>query len=121
MLNPAEVSACRSVELRSPTYSATMPDDDAFRAMKSRLADLLPRLNERDRRLALATEAKSWGRGGISAVYRATGASRSTIRRGITELDGDDQVGSHRVRQPGGGRKKAELTNPELLENLDSL
>jgi transposase len=36
-------------------------------------------------------------------------------------LDGDDQVGSHRVRQPGGGRKKAELTNPELLENLDSL
>src|SRR3954447_15234600 len=29
--------------------------------------------------------------------------------------------GSHRVRQPGGGRKKAELTNPGLLENLDSL
>ena len=89
--------------------------------MQSRLAGLLPRLNERDRRLALATEAKSWGRGGISAVYRAAGASRSTIRRGITELDGDDQVDSHRVRQPGGGRKKAELTNPELLENLDSL
>ena len=89
--------------------------------MQSRLADLLPRLNERDRRLALATEAKSWGRGGISAVYRAAGASRSTIRRGITELDGDDHVDSHRVRQPGGGRKKAELTNPELLENLDSL
>jgi transposase len=89
--------------------------------MQSRLADLLPRLNERDRRLALATEAKSWGRGGISAVYRATGASRSTIRRGIIELEGNDQVGSHRVRQPGGGRKKAELTNPELLENLDSL
>ena len=89
--------------------------------MQSRLADLLPRLNERDRRLALATEAKSWGRGGISAVHRATGASRSTIRRGITELDGDDQVGSHRVRRPGGGRKKAELTNPELLENLESL
>jgi len=81
----------------------------------------LPRLNERDRHLALATEAKSWGRGGISAVYRATGASRSTIRRGIAELEGGDQVGSHRVRRPGGGRKKAELTNPDLLENLDSL
>jgi hypothetical protein len=96
-------------------------DDDKFRRMQSRLADLLPRLNERDRRLALAAEAKSWDRGGISAVHRATGASRSTIRRGITELEGEDQVGSHRVRQPGGGRKKAELTNPELLENLDSL
>ena len=29
--------------------------------MAARLAGLLPRLNERDRRLALATEAKSWG------------------------------------------------------------
>jgi hypothetical protein len=29
--------------------------------MEARLADLLLRLNERDRRLALATEAKSWG------------------------------------------------------------
>ena len=96
-------------------------DDDGFRRMQARLADLLPRLNERDRRLALATEAKSWGRGGISAVQRATGASRSTIRRGITELEGDDHVGSPRVRRPGGGRKKAEVTNPELLENLDSL
>jgi hypothetical protein len=38
--------------------------------MRARLADLLPRLNERDRRVAMATEAKSWGRGGISAVQR---------------------------------------------------
>src|SRR6187549_4157382 len=121
MFDTVELPACLSVELCPPTYSAAVPDDDAFRAMKSRLDGLLPRLNERDRRLALATEATSWGRGGIAAVHRATGASRSTIRRGIIELEGNDQVGSHRVRQPGGGRKKAELTNPELLENLDSL
>jgi len=57
--------------------------------MKARLADLLPRLNECDRRLALATEAKSWGRGGISAVHEATGVSKATIRRGKTELDSD--------------------------------
>ncbi|MGH3811071.1 MAG: hypothetical protein ACRDUV_01265, partial [Pseudonocardiaceae bacterium] len=63
--------------------------DDAFRAMQARLADLLPRLNERDRRVAMATEAKSWGRDGISAVQRATGASRKTIRRGMTELAND--------------------------------
>ncbi len=69
----------------------------------------------------MATEAKWWGRGGISAVHRATGASRSTIRRGLTELEGQDHVGAHRVRQPGGGRKKAEVANPEVLENLDSL
>jgi DDE family transposase len=98
-----------------------MVDDDAFRRMEARLADLLPRLNERDRRLALAAEAKSLGRGGISAVHRATGASRSTIRRGLVELDGEDKDIPGRVRGLGGGRKKAGVADPELLERLDSL
>jgi len=89
--------------------------------MKSRLDGLLPRLNERDRRLALATEATSWGRGGIAAVHRATGASRSTIRRGLAELDNDPVGQVDRVRAPGGGRKKAEVADPELLDRLDSL
>ena len=74
--------------------------------MQARLADLLPRLNERDRRLTLAVEARSWGRGGITAVHDATGASRKTIQRGMAELS-DDSAGerSDRVRAPGGGRK----------------
>jgi transposase len=97
-------------------------DDDAFWAMKARLADLLPRLNERDRRLALATEAKSWGRGGINAVHEATGVSKATIRRGKIELDNEPaEQPSDRVRAPGGGRKKAEVTNPELLNELENL
>jgi transposase len=100
----------------------TIRDDDDFRAMQARLADLLPRLNERDRRVAMATEAKSWGHGGISAVQRATGASRSTIRRGLVELVGDAPEGSdYRVRIAGGGRKKAEVTDPELVDALDTL
>lgn len=90
--------------------------------MKARLADLLPRLNERDRRLALATEAKSWGRGGISAVHEATGVSKATIQRGKIELDNEPtEHPSDRVRAPGGGRKKAEVTNPELLNELENL
>ena len=96
--------------------------DGEFRAMQARLADLLPRLNERDRRLALATEAKSWGRGGITAVHQATGASRTTIRRGMTELsDNPAERLADRVRAPGGGRKKSEITNPELVSVLDGL
>jgi transposase len=100
----------------------TTDRDEKFRAMQARLADLLPRLNERDRRVALAAEAKSWGRGGITAVYEATGASRKTIQRGMAELS-DDPAGerSDRVRAPGGGRKKAEVTNPELVNALDRL
>lgn len=96
--------------------------DEEFQAMQARLADLLPRLNERDRRLALATEAKSWGRGGIAAVHQATGASRTTIRRGMTELaDNSAERSPDRVRAPGGGRKKAEVANPELVDVLDGL
>lgn len=90
--------------------------------MEARMAGLLPRLNERDRRLALAAEARSWGYGGIAAVQRATGVSIPTIRRGISELEaGGDPVPADRVRAVGGGRKKAEIANPELLGCLDAL
>jgi transposase len=91
-------------------------------AMVARLAELLPRLNERDRRLVLGAEAKSWGRGGIEEVHRATGVSRSTIKRGITDLSADDDPGeAGRIRARGGGRKKAEVADPGLLDTLDSL
>jgi hypothetical protein len=93
-----------------------------FAAMAARLVRLLPRLNERDRRLALATEARSWGYGGIVAVHEATGASKTTISRGIRELESDTGgVPAGRVRAAGGGRKKAEVANPELLACLDGL
>ncbi len=55
--------------------------------MTAWLAGLLPRLNERDRRLALGAEAKSWGYGGIEEVHQATGVARSTIKRGIRDLE----------------------------------
>ena len=100
----------------------TINDDEVFKAMRARLADLLPQLNECDRRLAMAAEAKSWGRGGISAVQRATSASRSTIRRGLVELaEGQRKEDSGRIRAPGGGRKSAEAVDPGLLDALDSL
>src|SRR5277367_2695761 len=91
-------------------------------AMANRLAELLPHLNERDRRLALGAEAKSWGHGGIEEVHQATGMARSTISRGMRDLEasGNPETAS-RVRADGGGRKKAEAANPELAAALDSL
>src|SRR6266545_4810318 len=59
--------------------------------MAARLGSLLPRLNERDRRLALGAEARAWGRGGIAAVHRASGVSRPTIRRGVRELEAGEE------------------------------
>src|SRR5450755_2830180 len=45
-----------------------------------------PELNERQRRLWAASEARSHGRGGIAAVVRATGISKNTVVRGIAEV-----------------------------------
>jgi hypothetical protein len=90
--------------------------------MASRLGLLLPRLNERDRRLALGAEARAWGRGGIAAVHRACGVSRPTIRRGVRELEAGEEPGmADRVRVPGGGRKRVEVADPAVLQSLDSL
>lgn len=99
-----------------------MPRDRSseLAAMSDRLANLLPRLNERDRRIALATEARSWGYGGIVAVHKATGVSKTTIGRGLRDLDADS-VDTTRVRAAGGGRKRIEDVNPAVLDALDSL
>lgn len=45
-----------------------------------------PHLNERSRRLFIASEAKSAGYGGIVKAARATGMARSTIGRGLKDL-----------------------------------
>jgi len=90
--------------------------------MTARLKELLPRLNERSRRLALGSEAKSWGRGGIAEVHRATGMSRTTIGRGIEELsESENSSDTVRVRAAGGGRKKAEDADKQLVPALDAL
>lgn len=84
------------------------------------------RLDERQRRLFVAAEAKVIGRGGISAVSRATGVSRVTITVGLGELESEEVAESAvlppgRVRRSGGGRKKLAQTDPTLLVDLEWL
>jgi len=78
-------------------------------------------LNERDRRLFAASEARAAGRGGIAAVSRATGIARSTIGRGLAELQSGAVPSSTRVRRRGGGCKAATQTQPGLLDALKDL
>ena len=78
-------------------------------------------LNERQRRLWAASEARAAGRGGIAAAARATGISVPTIRKGIAELESGERLEVGRVRRRGGGRHALIDTDPTLLEDLERL
>ncbi len=90
--------------------------------LSGRLAVLLPHLNERQRRLALASEARALGHGGVRVVAQAVGVSETTVRRGVFELEaGEQPLPGGRVRRAGGGRKSAEELDPGLVEALLAL
>jgi len=78
-------------------------------------------LNERQRRLWAATEAIELGHGGVTKVAHATGLSRTTITRGIQELDTGEHLTNERIRREGAGRKKVTVKQPKLLSALDAL
>ena len=91
-------------------------------AVRQRFAKLKMTLNERQRRLWAAAEAKSAGYGGVSLVHRATKISRRAIHAGLKELAVKrNALPRGRVRQPGAGRLKLTQTQPGLAEALDAL
>lgn len=85
-----------------------------------KLAIVLPHLNEKQRRLLIAAEAKALGWGGISKVAQATGVSRVTIHKALTEIE-SKKVIAERIRKPGGGRKDITEYHPNILEKLEAL
>jgi hypothetical protein len=88
--------------------------------LERKYAQLVPYLNERQRRLVAAADAQLLGRGGISAVSLASGLSRTTIHRGLRELR-SDPVPHERVRETGGGRKQIKDQQPTVLKELEQL
>jgi len=89
-------------------------------AIGERYAAVRRSLNERGRRLFAAAEARTAGYGGISASARATGVARSTIGRGLKDLDAPGML-SGVVRRPGSGRYALTVTDTTLLEDLRQL
>ena len=81
-------------------------------------------LDERQRRLHAAVEAKVLGHGGVKRVSLVTGVARGSILAGIKELESPQAVladGLRRVRRPGAGRKKLVDLNPHVREALERL
>ena len=90
------------------------------RAIRERYEAIRDQLDERGRRLFAAAEARSVGRGGVMAVCRATGLARSTIERGLKDLD-QPAPPAGRVRRAGSGRRRLTAKDPTLLEDLRRL
>lgn len=90
-------------------------------SMRRRLARssgrLAGELNERQRRLWAASEARAAGRGGVAATARATGISVETIRKGMAELEAGQRLVPGRVRRSGGGRKPLSELDRTLLRS----
>jgi len=74
-------------------------------------------LSEKDRRRFAAMEAIKLGHGGIEYMARVLGCDSQTVRDGMRELKQlpEDTTGP-RIRKPGGGRKKAEANQPDLIQ-----
>jgi hypothetical protein len=63
----------------------------------------------------------AFGRGGIAAVAAATGLSDRTVRNGIQEINSGTDTTAGRQRKAGGGRKRLEHDQTDLIEAVEKL
>jgi transposase len=89
-------------------------------AIRERFEVVAPLLDERARRLLAGAEALTIGRGGVSAVARASGLARSTVQRGMADVQGA-AVAQGRVRRAGAGRPRLEARDQTVRRDLEAL
>ena len=94
---------------------------DLVESLARRYEVLRPHLNELQRRLWLGAEAAPHGADGVLVVARATGVAADTVRRGRGEAQDSSSPGPGRSRKPGGGRKRAEVHDDDLVAALEAL
>ena len=68
-----------------------------------------------------ASEAKTYGPGGVALLAGVTGLSEETVRRGLGELESGERLGAGQVRRPGGGRRPLVEGDPGVVGDLDRL
>jgi hypothetical protein len=77
-------------------------------------------VSERGRRLFAASETRAAGWGGLAAVSEITGIARSTIERGLQDLD-LPPLPPGQVRRKGGGARRLSERDATLLQDLRRL
>jgi hypothetical protein len=92
-------------------------------ALKKKLEQIRPYLDEKQGRLIYAAEAIQLGRGGKTVIHKLTWMSRPALNQGIKELSSQDStaIQSNRIYHSGAGRKKQTDTYPDLKSALESL
>jgi transposase len=92
-------------------------------ALKNKIDLTLPILNEYQKRMYLASEAKAIGYGGISLISQISGVTIKTIRSGIRELTDPNRepMQDGKSRRSGGGRKRVVDKQPNILNHLQIL
>ncbi len=89
---------------------------------QSMLLKVLEGADEVQARRIAAAIALDIGWGGITVVEKLTGISHTTIRRGIQEIQSAEKLEPpKRFRKAGGGRKKIEVKDPKLIEDLEKI
>lgn len=96
--------------------------------VKNILTEVMPHLDEKQKRLLLGSAAKALGHGGIAFVNEVTGSARNTITSGISQICEAESEGSltsdgpaDRIRKPGAGRKSALQKNPMLYDKIEEI
>jgi len=94
--------------------------EDVLAVLAAKFAVMRQVADERTWRVYLGSEARALGRGGITAVARASGSSETTVAAGVAEIEaaGLDGLPPGRSRRPGAGRPPAEDTQPGLTAAL---
>jgi hypothetical protein len=91
--------------------------------MNEHIKTMLPLLNERERRIFLASIANTMGRGGVKYVCEVSGISPHTVIKGKHEISAGVEK-TTRQRVSGGGRKKTIEKIPQawewIKESVDS-
>lgn len=77
--------------------------------------------NEVQKRQIASVKALELGWGGITTVETLTGMSHTTIRKGIQELRNVDEIKRKRIRRIGSGRKKIEIKDQKVIEDLEKI
>ena len=90
---------------------------------KALLDDILPLLNEKQKRMVVGVYAEHQGHGGISNLSQLTGMSRTTIRKGIQDKKelNPEAPKEKRIRKKGGGRKQKKDHHPELPSLIEKI